>query len=70
MGSQPIRLPFLPDDPRIIDSTGALELKEVKGDLLVLGGGIIGMEMATVYHALGSNITVVEVDDMIHRWRG
>lgn len=65
VGSQPIRLPFLPDDPRIIDSTGALELKEVKGSLLVLGGGIIGMEMATVYHALGSEITVVEAGDMI-----
>ncbi|WP_342219550.1 dihydrolipoyl dehydrogenase [Rickettsiella endosymbiont of Miltochrista miniata] len=65
VGSQPIRLPFLPDDPRIFDSTGALELNEVKGSLLVLGGGIIGMEMATVYHALGSDITVVEAGDMI-----
>ena len=65
VGSQPISLPFLPDDPRIIDSTGALELKEVKGDLLVLGGGIIGMEMASVYHGLGSDITVVEAGDMI-----
>ncbi len=65
VGSQPIRLPFLPDDPRVIDSTGALELKEVKGSLLVLGGGIIGMEMATVYHAFGSEITVVEAGDMI-----
>lgn len=65
VGSQPIRLPFLPDDSRIIDSTGALELKEVKGSLLVIGGGIIGMEMATVYHALGSEITVVEAGDMI-----
>lgn len=59
-GSQPVRLPFLPDDPRIIDSTGALALQETKGDLLILGGGIIGMEMATVYHALGASITVVE----------
>lgn len=65
VGSQPIRLPFLPEDPRIIDSTGALELKEIKGNLLVLGGGIIGMEMATVYHALGSDITVIEAGDMI-----
>lgn len=65
VGSQPVRLPFLPDDPRIIDSTGALELKEVKGDLLVLGGGIIGLEMATVYSALGSKITVVELMDML-----
>ena len=65
VGSQVVRLPFLPDDPRIIDSTGALELKEVKGELLVLGGGIIGMEMATVYHALGAKITVVEAGDRI-----
>lgn len=65
VGSQVVRLAFLPDDPRIIDSTGALELKEVKGDLLVLGGGIIGMEMATVYHALGAKITVAEAGDMI-----
>jgi dihydrolipoamide dehydrogenase len=65
VGSQVVRLPFLPDDPRIIDSTGALELKTVKGELLVLGGGIIGMEMATVYHALGAAITVVEAGDMI-----
>ena len=66
VGSQVVRLPFLPDDPRIIDSTGALELKEVKGELLVLGGGIIGMEMATVYHALGAKITVVEAGDRIN----
>lgn len=65
VGSQPVRLPFLPDDPRIVDSTGALELKRVNGELLVIGGGIIGMEMATVYHALGSHITVVEASDMI-----
>lgn len=65
VGSQPIRLPFLPTDPRIIDSTGALELKDVKGNLLIIGGGIIGMEMATVYHALGCTITVVEAGDMI-----
>ena len=65
VGSQVVRLPFLPDDPRIIDSTGALELKEVKGELLVLGGGIIGMEMATVYHALGAKITVVEAGERI-----
>lgn len=64
-GSQPVRLPFLPDDPRIIDSTGALELKETTGELLVLGGGIIGMEMATVYHALGATITVVEAGERI-----
>lgn len=59
-GSKPVKLPFLPDDPRIINSTGALELEETKGKLLVIGGGIIGLEMATVYHALGAEITVVE----------
>lgn len=64
-GSQPVRLPFLPEDPRIIDSTGALELKETQGEMLVLGGGIIGMEMATVYSALGTKITVVELMDML-----
>lgn len=64
-GSQPVRLPFLPDDPRIIDSTGALELQNVKGEMLVLGGGIIGLEMATVYHALGTKISVVELMDML-----
>lgn len=64
-GSRPVKLPFLPDDPRIIDSTGALELKETKGEMLVLGGGIIGLEMATVYHALGATITVVELQDQL-----
>jgi dihydrolipoamide dehydrogenase len=59
-GSQPVQLPFLPKDPRIIDSTGALTLEATQGDMLILGGGIIGMEMATVYHALGVSITVVE----------
>lgn len=65
VGSQPVKLPFLPDDPRIIDSTGALELHGVTGELLVIGGGIIGMEMATVYHALGAKITVVELMDSL-----
>jgi len=65
VGSRSVKLPFLPDDPRIIDSTGALELKEVSGKMLVLGGGIIGLEMATVYHALGADITVVELMDQI-----
>lgn len=60
-GSRPIQLPFLPDDPRIMDSTDALELEDVNSRLLVLGGGIIGLEMATVYHALGADITVVEL---------
>lgn len=62
VGSRPVQLPFLPkDDPRIIDSTGALALKEVPERMLVIGGGIIGMEMATVYQALGSKISVVEL---------
>jgi len=64
-GSQPVKLPFLPDDPRIVDSTGALELKDVESDMLVLGGGIIGLEMATVYRALGAKITVVELQDSL-----
>lgn len=64
-GSQPIHLPFLPDDPRIVDSTGALELEDIPKEMLVIGGGIIGLEMATVYSALGSKITVVELTDFI-----
>jgi dihydrolipoamide dehydrogenase len=63
VGSEPVKLPFLPEDPRIMDSTGALELPENKGSLLVLGGGIIGLEMATVYQAIGVEITVVEMMD-------
>ncbi len=63
-GSRVARIPGLPyDDPRLIDSTGALELAGVPERLLVIGGGIIGLEMATVYHALGSKITVVELLD-------
>jgi len=62
-GSLPVKLPFLPEDSRIIDSTGALELTEIPEHLLVIGGGIIGLEMATVYHALGSKITIVEMLD-------
>lgn len=65
VGSQPVKLPFLPDDPRIFDSTGALELQKTDGEMLVIGGGIIGMEMATVYRALGAKITVVEVMDSL-----
>ena len=61
-GSESVRLPGLPDDPRIIDSTGALEL-DVPKRLLVIGGGIIGLEMATVYAALGVKVTVVELTD-------
>ena len=65
-GSEPVTLPFIPhDDPRVIDSTGALELKEVPKRLLVLGGGIIGLEMGCVYDALGSKVTVVEFMDQI-----
>ncbi len=62
-GSQSVKLPGLPDDPRIMDSTGALALADVPGKLLVIGGGIIGLELATVYRALGSEITVVEMLD-------
>ena len=65
-GSEPVTLPFIPhDDPRVIDSTGALELADVPKRLLVLGGGIIGLEMATVYDALGSKVTIVEFMDQI-----
>ncbi len=60
-GSQAAKLPMLPDDPRIIDSTAALSPTEVPGRLLVIGGGIIGLEMACVYDALGSRVTVVEL---------
>ncbi len=63
-GSRVTKLPFIPwDDPRVMDSTDALALEEVPARLLVVGGGIIGLEMATVYHALGSKITVVELSD-------
>lgn len=65
VGSEPVKLPFLPNDPRIIDSTGALQLKQTQGSMLVIGGGIIGLEMATVYHSLGTEITVVEFMDSI-----
>jgi dihydrolipoamide dehydrogenase len=65
-GSEPVRLPFIPhDDPRVLDSTTALELADVPRRLLVLGGGIIGLEMATVYHELGADVTVVELMDQI-----
>jgi len=60
-GSEPVRLPGLPEDPRIIDSTGALELTDIPARLLVIGGGIIGLEMATVYMELGAKVTVVEL---------
>ncbi|WP_417763686.1 dihydrolipoyl dehydrogenase [Shewanella sp.] len=65
-GSRPIQLPFIPhEDPRIWDSTDALELKEIPGKLLVMGGGIIGLEMGTVYSSLGSQIEVVEMFDQV-----
>jgi len=62
-GSQAIRLPFIPDDPRVVDSTGALELRGLPRSMLVIGGGIIGLEMATVYSTLGTRIDVVEMLD-------
>lgn len=65
VGSESINLPFIPDDKRIFSSTGALELADIKGNLLVLGGGIIGLEMATVYSALGVDVTVVEFMDQL-----
>ncbi len=64
-GSSAASLPFLPDDERIVTSTGALALPEIPKRLLVIGGGIIGLEMATVYDALGSDVTVVEVADQL-----
>jgi dihydrolipoamide dehydrogenase len=64
-GSRPVALPFLPDDERVFDSTGALELKNIPGRMLIIGGGIIGLEMATVYAALGTKINVVELTDFI-----
>ncbi len=64
-GSRSASLPFLPDDPRIVDSTGALSLKQIPDRLLIIGGGIIGLELGTVYHELGSKVTVVEVLDSL-----
>ncbi|HOB60852.1 MAG TPA: dihydrolipoyl dehydrogenase [Candidatus Competibacteraceae bacterium] len=64
-GSQAVHLPFIPEDPRVIDSTGALELRFIPKRLLVIGGGIIGLEMATVYSTLGARIEVVEMLDAI-----
>jgi dihydrolipoamide dehydrogenase len=64
-GSQAVKIPVFPEDPRIMDSTGALALSEVPKRMLVIGGGIIGLEMATVYHALGSRITVVELGEQL-----
>ena len=64
-GSQPVRLPGVPKDPRIVDSTGALALAHIPTRLLVIGGGIIGLEMATVYNALGSAVTIVEMANQL-----
>ena len=66
VGSRAIKLPFVPyDDPRILDSTSALQLERIPEHLLVLGGGIIGLEMATVYQSLGAKITVAELGEQI-----
>jgi dihydrolipoamide dehydrogenase len=62
-GSEVVRLPFIPDDPRVIDSTGALELPSIPKRMLVIGGGIIGLEMGTVYSTLGTRLEVVEMLD-------
>ncbi len=62
-GSQAVRLPFLPEDPRIVDSTGALQLRQRPQRMLVIGGGIIGLEMGTVYSTLGARLDVVEMMD-------
>ncbi|HMN37449.1 MAG TPA: dihydrolipoyl dehydrogenase [Hyphomicrobium sp.] len=62
-GSEAVALPFIPQDPRIVDSTGALELRQIPKKMLVIGGGIIGLEMATVYSTLGARIDVVEMLD-------
>jgi dihydrolipoamide dehydrogenase len=65
-GSTPVRIPGFPhEDPRVMDSTGALELASIPGRMLILGGGIIGLEMATVYQALGTRIDVVELQDQL-----
>lgn len=62
-GSRVVKLPFIPEDPRIVDSTGALELRQIPGKMLILGGGIIGLEMGTVYSSLGARLDVVEMMD-------
>ncbi|HEX2791340.1 MAG TPA: dihydrolipoyl dehydrogenase [Steroidobacteraceae bacterium] len=64
-GSEPMRLPFIPQDPRVIDSTGALEVLRNPGRFLVIGGGIIGLEMACVYDALGAKVSVVELTSQL-----
>jgi dihydrolipoamide dehydrogenase len=64
-GSEAVKLPFMPEDPRVVDSTGALELRQIPKRMLVVGGGIIGLEMATVYASLGAEIDVVEMLDVL-----
>ena len=64
-GSEAVKLPFLPDDPRIVTSTGALQLRQRPQRMLVIGGGIIGLEMATVYSTLGARVDVVEMLDQL-----
>ncbi|SIT44097.1 Dihydrolipoamide dehydrogenase [Paraburkholderia ribeironis] len=64
-GSEAVKLPFIPEDPRVVDSTGALELRQIPQRMLVIGGGIIGLEMATVYATLGAKIDVVEMLDVL-----
>lgn len=64
-GSRPVQLPFIPKDPRILDSTKALDLSQTHGRMLIIGGGIIGLEMATVYSALGTRVNIVEYMDQL-----
>ncbi len=64
-GSTPVELPLIPKDPRIMDSTAALNLPEIPEQMLIIGGGIIGLEMATVYSSLGSKVTIVELVDQL-----
>ena len=64
-GSQAVHLPFLPDDPRVVDSTGALALQHAPRNMLIVGGGIIGLEMGTVYSTLGARLDVVEMQDAL-----
>lgn len=64
-GSASVKLPFMPEDPRVMDSTAALALTNIPQEMLVIGGGIIGLEMATVYHALGSKVQIVELMDQL-----
>ena len=65
VGSNPATLPFLPDDPRIIDSTDALELSTIPNKMLIIGGGIIGLEMATIYSSLGTSVSIVELTETL-----